>query len=219
MQIPKRLEVIGDLIHEGAYVADIGADHGLLECYIASHLKDYHILAVENKKGPMSALSAATKDIPNINLSLSDGIEEITKEYDTIVLAGMGGDNIINILSRFPEKLKTIKNIIVDAHSFIPKVRKTLIDFGFDIETEKLVFEAGVYYIIISFKRNSKQKTYSEDELLFGYNLAKDPLFKDYKNFVLNRYKKILDDMEKSNCKNKKYNEILNEMRRFKSYE
>ncbi|MBQ0008946.1 MAG: SAM-dependent methyltransferase [Firmicutes bacterium] len=219
MQIPKRLEVIGELIHEGAYVADIGADHGLLERYIANHLKDYHILAVENKKGPMSALSAATKDLPNVILSLSDGIEAVNEQYDTIVLAGMGGDNIISILSKYPEKVKTVKNIIVDAHSFIPKVRRTLVDFGFDIEVEKLVLEAGVYYNVISFKRNSNQQNYSQDELEFGYNLSKDPLFKDYKNYLLNRYQKILNDMENSNCKNKKNKEILNEMRRFKSYE
>ena len=219
MQIPKRLEVIGDLIHEGANIVDVGADHGLLERYIATHLTNYNILAVENKVGPMSALYAGTRGIPNILLSLSDGIEAVSEEYDTIILAGMGGDNIINILSKYPEKLKTIKNIIVDAHSFIPKVRKTLIDFGFDIEVEKIVFEAGVYYIVISFKRNSTQRKYSEDEIQFGYNLSKDPLFSDYKQYTLNKYEKILSDIENSNCKNNKYYELLKEMERFKSYE
>ena len=219
MQIPKRLQVIGDLIPEGAHVADIGADHGLLERYIATHLSDYYILAIENKRGPFEALFEATRDLDNIEYSLSDGMRFVDEEYDTVVLAGMGGDNIVNILTQFPDKLKSIKRIIVDAHSFIPKVRKTLIDFGFDIEVEKIVYEADVYYIIISFIRNSEQRKYTEDELKFGYNLSKDPLFKDYKKYMLKKYKKVLKDMEDADCKNHKYEMILNDMRRFKSYE
>ena len=217
MQIPNRLKVIGNLIHEGAYIADIGADHGLLELFIALNFKDYHILAIENKEGPLTALKETAGCLKNVDISHSDGLNQVTPEYDTVVLAGMGGDNIINIISRNIKKLENIKHIIVDAHSFIPKVRQFLIDCGYDISKEKLVFEGGIYYNIISFKRNSHQKSYKSDEIDFGYKLYLDPLFKNYKKSVLEKYKKVLDDLEKAN-KKEKYAEIKKEMRRFESY-
>ena len=217
MQIPNRLKVIGSFIHEGAYIADIGADHGLLELFIALNFKDYHILAVENKLGPLSALHETAGCLKNVSISHSDGLNQVTPEYDTVVLAGMGGETIIDILNRNVEKLENIKNIIVDAHSFIPKVRKYLIGKGYDIDREVLVFESEVYYNIISFKRNKKQKSYSEDQLQFGYNLYLDPLYEDYKKYVIQNYKNVLNKIENCN-QSKKYNEIADELRRFEAY-
>lgn len=218
MQFPKRLVAIGKLVHEGAYIADIGADHGLLEQYIAYNLKDYHILAIENKDGPLSTLRSAVECLKNIIVSHSDGMNQVTSEYDTVVLAGMGGDNIVNILSKNPKKLESVKQVIVDAHSYIPKVRKAMIDFGFDIDYEELVYEGGIYYIIISFKRNKEQKTYKDEEIEFGYKLYLDPLYKDYKNYTLNKYKKLLSELKQNKVCRERRKEVKNEIRRFKSY-
>ena len=218
MQIPKRLQVIGNLIPEGAYVADIGADHGLLEQFIALHLKDYHILAIENKEGPLNALRAQAECLKNVIISRSDGMNKVTSEYDTIVLAGMGGDNIINILIRDVSKLKKVKQIIVDAHSFIPKVRAKLIELGFAMDYEEIVYEAGVYYIIISFKRNTLDKHFSKDEIDFGYKLYLDPLFSDYKKYMIEKYKTLLEILSQVKTETEKYKEVCDELRRFESY-
>ena len=152
MQIPTRLKVIADLIPEGARIADIGADHGLLEQYIAISKEKYFVLAIENKSGPFSTLLNNVDCLQNIIVSHSDGLNQVTKDYDTLVLAGMGGDNIIEILSKKIAKLKYVKQVIVDAHSFIPKVRRFMVENGFDIERERIVFEKKHFYIIISYK-------------------------------------------------------------------
>lgn len=218
MQIPKRLQVIGDLIPDGAYIADIGADHGLLEQYIALHLENYHILAVENKIGPLSALHSAVSCLKNVDISHSDGLNQVTPEYDTIVLAGMGGDTIIEILSRNKNKLKNVKRIIVDAHSFIPKVRKTIIDFGFNIECEKLVFEKNHYYNIISFLRNEKKINYTSEQIEYGYNLYLDPLFEGYKKRIISKLLTIKKNLLKSKKHLEESKLIDEEIRRFESY-
>lgn len=218
MQIPKRLQVIGNLIPEGAYIADIGADHGLLEQYIALHLNDYHVLAIENKVGPLTALYDNAGCLKNVNISHSDGMNKVTSEYDTVVLAGMGGDNIINILTKDVRKLKKVNQIIVDAHSFIPKVRAKLIELGFAIDYEEIVYEFGVYYIIISFKRNALEKQFSKDEIDFGYKLYLDPLFSDYKKYMVGKYKTLIEILSKVKTESERYNEVCDELRRFESY-
>lgn len=216
MQIPTRLKVIADLIPEGALIADIGADHGLLEQYIAISKEKYFVLAIENKSGPFSTLLNNVGCLQNIIVSHSDGLNQVTKDYDTLVLAGMGGDNIIEILSKKIAKLKYVKQVVVDAHSFIPKVRRFMVEKGFDIEHEKIVFEKKHFYIIISFKRNEKQNLYKDEELEFGYKLYEDALFKDYQKSEL----KKLNTIAKKVCKkdNEKYIQTCEEIRRLKTY-
>ena len=115
MKISDRLKAVASLIKENANVADVGADHGLLEIYLINEGKVNSILAIENKTGPFSILKNNLKDY-DVKLSLSDGISEIDETVDTIVLAGMGGILISDILNSHKEKLTNIKQIIVDAH-------------------------------------------------------------------------------------------------------
>ena len=108
--------------------------------------------------------------------------------------------------------------IIIDAHTFIPEAREGIVKYGFDIESEKIVFEANKFYVIISFIRNTNCRKYSKDEIQFGVNLYKDPLFEEYKKQELISYKKLLDDLkEKPECKDK-YNETQKLIRRLNEY-
>ena len=218
MQIPERLQAIGKLIPDGACIADIGADHGLLEQYIALHLENFKVLAIENKEGPLLSLHNQVGCLKNVFISHSDGMNQVTSEYDTVVLAGMGGDNIINILTKDVSKLDNIKQIIVDAHSFIPKVRAKLIELGFGMDYEEIVYESDIYYIIISFKRNTNNKIYAKDEIDFGYKLYLDPIFGDYKKWMIEKYEKLLETLSKIKTEAQRYSELSDELRRFKSY-
>lgn len=218
MQIPRRLKVIGDLIPEGANIADIGADHGLLEHYIALSKEKYFVLAIENKKGPFLRLLNNVECLQNVVASCSDGLNRVTNEYDTLVLAGMGGDNIIEILSKKITELTKVNRIIIDAHSFIPKARRAIIDFGFIIEKEILVHERGKFYNIVSFVRSSETKSYSNDELDYGYNIINDPLFNEYKKFLLNNLKSISNKIRKVDSEKEKYNQVIEEIRRLEAY-
>ena len=125
MKLSKRLQAIYDMIPSGV-AADVGSDHGkliisLFEGGVIS--KGY---AIENKKGPYSRLVKAIKDSgceDHIIPMLSDGISELPSDVDIVVLAGMGGINIIDILKAHPSKLKNVGTIVVDAHNAIPEMR------------------------------------------------------------------------------------------------
>ena len=90
-------------------VADIGSDHGKLMIALFETGKIPHGYAVENKQGPYNRL---VKALTERNLEedvvplFSDGITDIPKKVSTIILAGMGGGLIIDILKAHPEKIK-----------------------------------------------------------------------------------------------------------------
>ena len=153
MKLSLRLQAIYDMVPYSV-TADIGADHGKL---IISLFEDGKIpkgYAVENKKGPYDRLIKALKEnniLDDIVPLFSDGIKDIPTTVSTIILAGMGGHTILNILLKNKEKLKYIQTIIIDAHNATSTLRKEISDLGYVISEEKMVKEDDIYYEIIKF--------------------------------------------------------------------
>ena len=187
MKLSQRLLTIASFIKEGSVVADIGADHGLLSIYLIENKIAKKVFAVENKIGPFSILEKNTKNYPNISISLSDGISQIPEEVDTVVIAGMGGILISDILKKNKEKLEHVQNIILDAHRDLELVRKTLTELGYQFEKEVLIKE-GVYYHVMSVSKG--QTNISDNDLEFGYRINNDPLFEEYRRHLLKQFER-----------------------------
>ena len=188
MKLSQRLLTLASFVKKGAVVADIGADHGLLSIYLIEEGIAKKVFAVENKKGPFSILEKSTKKYPEITCSFSDGISRIPDDVDTVVIAGMGGILISDILFKNKEKLKNVKYVIVDAHRDLELVRKTLNNLGYQFDWEKIVYE-DVYYNVIATSKGPHKLL--DEEVEFGYNIKSDPLFSEYKDHLLKQYSKV----------------------------
>lgn len=171
MKLSKRLFAIAEMVDPNSYVADIGSDHGHLPIYLVQSGRIEWAQAVENKMGPYLNLKHnvdANNLSSHISISLSDGISSLNGGVDTLVLAGMGGQLTIDILSAHPEQLINIQTIIVDPHRDLMKVRDFISRLGYRIINEKMIKEDRIYYSIIKFSRGVLQRPYNEDELRFG---------------------------------------------------
>jgi tRNA (adenine22-N1)-methyltransferase len=182
MKLSLRLQTIHDMVPNGT-VIDIGADHGKLVIALFQNGIISHAYAVENKQGPYSRLVSAIKEAGlenDITPILSDGIKDLPAHVDTVIIAGMGGNNIIDILKKYPAKEKQIQTLIVDAHSCVPKLRQEVTAMGFIIADEKIIQEDGIYYEIIKFIR-AKIAFYGDQDYEFGPILRneKSQVFKE----------------------------------------
>lgn len=169
MILSKRLETIKSMCPKGI-VADIGADHGKLIISLVKNGIASFGFAIENKKGPFDRLVTAIENSgysAKIKPIFGDGIELLPENVNTIILAGMGGLNIVSILKKHPKKLENVSTIIADAHNAIPQMRESVCDMGFSIADEKIVYEDGIYYEIIKFIK-SDRAFYSDIDLEFG---------------------------------------------------
>lgn len=178
MKISDRLFTVASFIKENANVADVGADHGLLEIHLISNKVVKSVFAIENKNGPFEILKNNLKDY-DVTLSLSDGISEIPDYIDTVVIAGMGGILISNILKAHKEKLNEVNQIVIDAHRDVELARREATKLGYYIEKEKIVYENGIYYFVISFLKGHKD--YDESVYEWGYKIKDDPLFEQFR--------------------------------------
>ena len=196
MFVSSRIKAIGDFIENGDIVVDVGADHGLLELYLIAIYKNVYITAVENKAGPFKILERGLKGVKNVKLSFSDGISAVDEKTKTVVLAGMGGINIKNILDAYPEKVVRLNKIIIDAHRDMDIARKTILDYGFDFAREKIIYEQGKFYIITEFLKADKEVKYNEDDIQIGHKLYKDELWSLYKRYLTQENKKTIEKIK-----------------------
>ncbi len=211
IKLSLRLETILEMT-PASVVADIGSDHGKLMIALYESGKVNHGYAIENKKGPYNRLvKALTKEkLEDIIVPLfSDGISDLPSCVNTVIIAGMGGETIINILKDHPRKLEKVQTIIIDSHSQIKEVRDYLTKIGFIIADERMIKEENIYYEIIRFIR-SDIAFYSEEDLTFGpiLRVEKTSIFKEK---YISRISEIDNILKKKNIPPSRLVELQNE--------
>ena len=211
-----RIKNISKYIPPYNKIADVGCDHGYL---IIDAFDNYDInfaQAIDNKSGPLNHCIQNLKETPyyrNVSFSLSDGISELNEEVEVVVIAGMGGLLVKNIVSSHLDKLNNVKRIIVQPNRDSYEVRKYLTSIGYDIKGETIVYEDKKYYEIICFdKVNYQIREYSEVELQYGpLNLKKRRKeFIEYLQSILKKLSLIPFEGEKLKKEKNQLKAIIN---------
>lgn len=195
MDISKRLEMVASFVNEDAFLMDVGCDHALLDIYLYNNRKKINIIASDVNELPLEMALNNLKKYnleKKIKLIRQNGIENIDRNIDTIVLSGMGTSTILDILFKNPLKLKNVSNIIISSNNDYFILRKTMVNNGFYIKDERIVFENGKYYPIILFNKGFKD--YNDFMLKYGPILLsnKDVVFIDYIKYLITKKKNIL---------------------------
>jgi tRNA (adenine22-N1)-methyltransferase len=154
IRLPSRLKALLEYIDEGAAVADIGTDHGILPVYLAQNGLTRRVIASDISAGSLDAARRnadkymVSEKISFINAPGLDGISHT--DVDTIVVAGLGGETIVSIIDEAPWiKHRDIKLI------FQPQSKKDILfrylyNNKFTIINTKIVSDRGKPYTIIN---------------------------------------------------------------------
>ena len=103
MKLSKRLLSIIPHIQDEDSIIDVGCDHAYLDIYLAQHKNLKKIIAVDIMEGPLliAKKNIKTNDLENvIKVVRSDGLEKLTKDINTVIITGLGGKTITNILKK-----------------------------------------------------------------------------------------------------------------------
>ena len=151
MKLPlsTRLLACAGFVNKGDRVADIGCDHGYLSIHLLTQGIARSCIASDVAKGPLqSAMDNARKFgvSENITFHLSDGVQSIPRDFDTLVCAGMGGDTMIHILQSAPWLKNEQYRLILQCQSKRPELRRWLYDHGFAIRRETLAKDGKFCY-------------------------------------------------------------------------
>lgn len=196
-----RLEVVSSYVNDNSKIIDIGCDHGLLSIYLANKYKNISIIASDiNKNALNNAITNIKKEKleDRIETRLGSGLEVVeANEIDTIVISGMGANTIVGILKYSTDKLKNVKNIIIQSNTDLYFLRKEVTKLGYYIEDESLVEDSNIIYTVIKFSKGKKR--YSYRKLYLGPILIEknDKLFKKKIDKEIKTINMILSRIEK----------------------
>lgn len=184
IHLSPRLDAVAQAVPPGACVIDVGTDHARLPVWLVQMGRVSRVIAVDLRPGPLegaAALIAQTGTENRITLRLTDGLSGLgPDDGDTIVIAGMGGENMISILSAAPwTKQGTF--LILEPQSKQAELRKFLAENGYTVISERLVKDGGRVYPILT-ARGGVSPVYSPAELHTGLyrQISGDPLFEEH---------------------------------------
>ena len=197
MKISKRLEAVANLVSPNRIIVDIGTDHGYVPIYLISHNIINKAVAADVGEGP---LSRAVNNIKAYGLEgkiktiLSDGFKNVPKDdIDTAVIAGMGGDLIVNILS-VCDYVKDLDELVLSPHKHADLVRLKLKELKFEIVEEKMIKDEGKFYPIIKAinSKNNPDGVYCADEVEVNFGPVllkqKDEVLKEFLETEYNKF-------------------------------
>jgi tRNA (adenine22-N1)-methyltransferase len=165
-KLSKRLEVCARMVSKGCRIADIGTDHAYLPIFLAKNNLISEAIASDIN---MSPLKIAQKNIKNnglervIETRISEGLKNIYEdEIDEIIIAGMGGILVSEILDKCNFKNKFNKKFILQPMTREYDLRLYLCNNGYLIENEVAVCCKNKVYTVIMAKYTNHKLIFPE---------------------------------------------------------
>ncbi|MCR4925149.1 MAG: class I SAM-dependent methyltransferase [Clostridiales bacterium] len=199
-KLSPRLQMVADMVEAGSVLVDVGTDHAYLPANLILNSTIEKAFAVDVRKGPLENAGKTAREYgikDKITLVLSDGLKNVDEGVYNIVLAGMGGTLIVNILSAVSWIKQKGTRLILQPQSHTYDVRKFLDENGFEIVRENASFDDGHCYIslLAEFTGDSKKQSdeyYYIGELCNTKNDASVNFIKKEYNHLNRRYNGLL---------------------------
>ncbi|MDQ0339656.1 tRNA (adenine22-N1)-methyltransferase [Caldalkalibacillus uzonensis] len=215
--LSRRLAAVASFIPIGARIADIGTDHAYLPVYLALEGKISTAVAGDVNEGPIAAAQAHVQQYQLesvIDVRRGDGLDVIAPgEVDVVVIAGMGGSLMCEILSKGHDQLNGVRRLVVQPNISAHLLRLWMLEHDWELKGEKIVAENGKHYEILMAEPGDGEAPYAglssqqkAQAILMGpFLLAeKNEAFQDKWQQEYEQRKRILSSLKKSESETSK---------------
>lgn len=205
-----RLALCSEMVRKGARIADIGTDHAYLPVWLVRAGIASFALACDIKAEPLSQGKLTIKKYHAEDLvetRLCDGLSSVSpNEVDDIIIAGMGGETIVHILSEAHWLKDKSKNIIFQPMSKHELVIEYLYKNGFELKEHKCTACDGKIYTAFSACFTGTEVNPDEVFVYTGLLEAKD-------EYNLRFLKSVYNHLDKKANAHPKYGEIRDKIK------
>ena len=186
----ERIQKLCSYLFKCKTFADVACDHGYIAEYMLKNkLCESAVVSDISEKCLKKAETLLSKYISagNCRAVCCDGLKMIDSDTDCVMIAGIGGEEIIKILS---------EGFIPKAFIFQPMknadtLRAYLLKNNCFIQTDDIFSDGKKYYFVIKGQHGSAQN-YTNEQLLYGKDSLKNPVFYDYLRAELKKKKGYL---------------------------
>lgn len=222
VNLDARLLCAASMVRKGSVVLDVGTDHAYVPLYLLQNGISSFAAASDINNGPLEraqenakryALSEKMRFLP------ADGIDDgecVRDGVSDILICGMGGELIADIIDRSEYAKKDGVRVILQPMTMGDALRRYLAENGFSILDEKLCAAGGRIYSCILAEHTGKREEYSDVELMLGrINIAKrEPLFEKYAAKFEKKLEVKIDGMKKGGLCSSKEELCLTEIKK-----
>ena len=153
LKLPPRLRCIAEAVPDGARLADVGTDHAYLPVWLLREGRIPYAIASDINRGPLERArrTAETYGVAaRMDFRLCPGLEGLAPgEAEAVVVAGMGAETIVSILSAAPWLRESGVVLLLQPMTKAETLRRWLTENGFCIESERLVEDRGTIYAVL----------------------------------------------------------------------
>ena len=161
IELKQRLATIARQVPQGTTIIDVGTDHAYLPIFLVQQKICSKAVGVDVHRGPyLSALEQVKAQglADQITVYFGDGLQPIkADEGNVVVIAGMGGTTIIEILGGANQVLPQVHRLILQPMIAGATLREWLIAHNWAIIDEELVEEEERIYEIIVAERGTQE--------------------------------------------------------------
>lgn len=154
MKLSRRLETVISFVPARSRVADVGTDHGYVPIRLIEDGIAEHAIAMDVREGPLLRAKehiAQYEMEDRIETRISDGLAGLKPgEADAVILAGMGGELMLQILRDGSHVREQISCFVLSPQSELELFRRGLEELGLVIRREAMVYEDGKYYTVMA---------------------------------------------------------------------
>lgn len=208
MQLSGRLQRIAELIRPGDRIIDVGTDHAYIPIWLLLQEPSATAIATDIRSGPLErartdAVYYGVAD--RLTLLLCDGLSLCAPDdADTVILAGMGGETMIGILSAAPWTLD--KRLILQPQTKQDELRAWLGANGYAIKDAVLAYDTGRIYLVWCVEAGEMPPFHGVDGALLS---RRDPLLKPWLSEQIKRLRKRLNGVLQARAENAELTEAL----------
>lgn len=148
IRLSPRLAAVAALAGSGGSVIDVGTDHGYVPVWFVENGLFRRVAASDINPGPLESAksSARERDVRGkIDFYLADGLKGVPGRFETVVIAGMGGETMVDIISSCPWIAQA--RLVLQPQSKLADLEAWLERAGFVCEEAVLVEDAGKVYV------------------------------------------------------------------------
>ena len=200
-----RLSAIAESLPKGGIVCDVGSDHGALPLFLLQNHWCKRAIVTDLNQLPLKRAKKNLTDHGVANLAdfvLTDGILEVLPyEANAYVVAGMGGETIVGILTRALNQIPINTVFVLQPMTKSVFLRQFLYENGFRVDFEQIVSENDKSFLIFKTVYDGLKRAKNRDFYLVGEYLcrAKEESVIDYWNKRLSKVRSKINGRKIAN--------------------
>jgi tRNA (adenine22-N1)-methyltransferase len=225
MILEGRLKAIADAVPRCRTAADVGTDHGYIPLYLIQNNRVDYVIAADISSGSLSKAEMLIRQhglADCMEARLGSGLSVLTPgEADTIIIAGMGGLLIRDILEQGEEAARTASVLVLQPMIAQEELRRWLVCSGYTIVDEDLALEGRkIYEILVVSPGRKAEKPDKEIYYDIGWKLIEKqhPLLGEFIRRKIQASEKILAQLEigRSDSAQDRKRELEEKLRQYK---